>query len=543
MNRFDTRNIKKFLNDNRWIIAASVFFIVWKFFLIGVMWEGRSIPPEPDDSFQYIANIASVSECHTGLFCPYPGISMTDASGFTYLTYRIFFGTLVRLTGLSPDIIFHVSFYIGTILLTLLLPVFLKSFTGNKHLLAWTILFLSLYHGTGETHGFFWVVPSFYLILLFFTLFIYVARNNLNRWLAIGAAVAFTFSHPMGVYLCFVLPIYLGIYWLLSGKIQVGEMKKVTLIIVMIVLSTVSQTLYLKHFEQIDSYGPGSQLSQAKMIVSKLNSDGDASETDGPITTYDITNTKNKGLVSNKIETINIAYFRYVTPHWTAIILLLGVLTLLIIKREYRLVSLYISSLVFFVLATFLSTFGFRSAIVLWPLTYIVYAFGAWYLLKFSLGRDNPFHKWLLTSAIIIAIAIFFGVNAILAFTFNVNQNMRHKYAIDPSLFGYLNDEMKRDDNVSLNVILVRTPGGVNFYLNGKVVSPTERPTYITVIDESSVRLTDNESPLTRTLSGIVSDRLGISIQPILSTLSPSIPQGYDLKKEYGVVKIYRRTE
>lgn len=540
-----TEDIRKTAKEYRWAIAASLFFIVWKFFLIGILWDGRTIPPEPDDSFQYIADIASVTECHTGFFCPYPGVSMTDASGFTYLTYKMFLGAIGIMTGLSPDTVFRTGFYIGTILLTFLFLPFLKSFTDNRKLIAWSILFLAFYHGTGETHGFFWVVPSFCSMLLFFMLFLFVTGRftGFGYRLAAVVAIAFVFSHPISVYLVFMLPIYIGILSILSRELQTNGIKKTIFLIAIVILSATGQSLYLKHFWQINSYGLGASLSNAQTTVSELYSETSTAKTTPNAVTYDITDNEDADLFTNKLETLKAVYFRYVIPHWSAAFLLVGVLLLLIAKRQYRLVSFYVSSLIFFVIATFLNTFGFRSAIILWPVTFIVYAFGSWYILIFAIHLPSPFLKRVMTASVVLAVIIFFGINTALALIFNTNLNLRHKYDIDPRFSEYLRDNMKQDDKVSLNVILVRTPGGADLYLNRKVTSPSERPTFITVIDESLLNSTENESSPIRSSSGIIADLLGITIHPTSALLPTPVPRGYSLEQQFGVVKIYRNND
>src|SRR3989304_1694939 len=116
---------------------------------------------------------------------------LSSRTGCVYLSYRLFFGWLAKITQLSSQTIYHFGFYLGTLFLAFTLYPFIKIFSNNKNLIAWSIFFLSLYHGLGETHGFFWVVPSFFSVLLFLILATYTVRNEvkLKAWLILLLAV------------------------------------------------------------------------------------------------------------------------------------------------------------------------------------------------------------------------------------------------------------------------------------------------------------------------------------------------------------------
>jgi hypothetical protein len=170
---------KEYVHKEKWFLAAILFFIVWKFFLISVLWQDRTIPPEPDDSYNYLTQIASIAEC-TIEGCSSTNITLQNSSGFNYLTYRVFFGAIGNITNLPIQTVYYLSFYFGIIFLISILIPFLKSFSQNRLLIAWSIFFLSFYHGFGETHGFFWVVPSFYFVVFFFVLALLIMRDEIQ---------------------------------------------------------------------------------------------------------------------------------------------------------------------------------------------------------------------------------------------------------------------------------------------------------------------------------------------------------------------------
>lgn len=532
--------LKSFAREHRWVILAALFFVIWKVSLLGIMWEGRAIAPEPDDSFEYIAQIASVSECTAALTCPYPGVSMLDHSGFAYLSYRIFFGTIGRLSGLAPDTIFHLGFFFGILILPLVLIVFLRSFTANQKLIAWSIVFLAFYHGTGETHGFYWVVPSFFSALLFFLLFAYVVRDHsLPHWAAGLLAAAFTFTHPMSVYLAVLLPLSVLGSALLSGTWDWKPIKRMLAILCIIVLGASFQAVYLGRLSQTNYYGLGKSLEQATSSMRDIALGSDSKES--VLSGYNLTTTGYANLLRQRVDAMNIAYFRYVLPHWTALFPLLLVLLILYKKKYFQLLSLYLSAFAFFVGATLLNEYGFRSAIILWPLTFIVYAFGSWHILEYVGRITNPLLRRFSYLAIGLGICLFFTLNAILAITYNSNLNMRHKYSIDPMFATYIESRLAPDEKVALNNILIRTPGGARLFLSQRVTSPNANPQYLVLIGNSGAPTDPQSHPRVIALSRWIMDTLEIHItrSPEQSLIRP--PEGYSLEKTFGAVKIYRR--
>lgn len=532
--------IHNFIEENRWIITASIFFIVWKFFLIGVMWEDRAIPPEPDDSYEYVAQIAAISECHSKISCSYPGVSMTDHSGFTYLSYRLFFGFVGKLFHLTPETTFHLGFYIGTVLLVLVLVPFLSSFTTNKKLIAWSVFFLSFYHGTGESHGFFWVVPSFFSVFLFFVLFAYITRDNfLSKWVIAPIAITFTFVHPMSEYLIFILPIYVVVLFFFTKKADPLIVIKTVFLIVIVLISSFVQSQYFDRISQINYYGINESFKSAKERTINLFIDKDTINTQSG---YSITQLENTTYLQQRLDTMNVAYFRFIIPHWTALILLIAVLFILFKKESYKLLSLYLTTLIFFVGATMLHQFGFRAAILLWPVTYILYAFAVWYVMEFLIDHRNSFVR--IPGIIFVAgtIVLFLIINAILSIVFNSNLNARNNYVFDQSFADHLSKIMQPDDRVALNGILVRTTEGAQLYLNGKVASAASYPKFLTIINPDPSKEMPTRASLTKRISSIIAQIIGIPATPAIpSHIEKNTPEGYIFNSRFGEIDIYER--
>lgn len=532
----------EFLRKNQWIILASIFFIIWKLFLVGILWEGRSVAPEPDDSYEYIARIAAVSDCHSDLFCPYAGVSMADHSGFAYLSYGLIFGLIGKIFSLAPEKTFHLGFYLGTLLLALILPFFLASFTSRRPLIALSILFLAFYHGTGESHGFFWVVPSFFSLILFFILYRFITNKDQqpsSYCIATIFSVIYAFMHPISIYLIFFFPIYLAISFYFTKKYSVSEIRR-TLFVIFIVLGSASiQSQYLARTSQQNYYGLGSSLEQTRQIINDFTHDGRS----GYRPEYNVVEIGEVSFFTTRIATLNATYFRYILPHWIMIFPFILALWILYFRHEFRLLTFYLSALLFFVTATLFHEFGFRSAIILWPATYILAAFsiGHTYALikERSPGTLQRIGKFL----VIIFIIIFFLINALFSIGYNLNVNSRNNFEIDESFTTSLLSRMEQNDHIGLDVVLVRTRAGSKLFLNGKVSPQSNQPRFIARIDRPAKDKTGNHLSFVRKISSEAAYRLGIlprDTKPKQNDMLLPI-EGYHLDSRFGDISIFEK--
>ena len=543
------KDIQRILKGHQWLFSAAIFFVFWKFFLIGILWSDRAIPPEPDDSYEYVAHIASVSRCDSGITCPYPGVSFSDHSGFSYLSYRLFLGGIGRIFDIPPEILYHFGFFLGTILLLPVLVIFLRSLTPNKHLVAWSIFFLAFYHGTGETHGFFWVVPSFFSALLFFLLFFLVSgKQALSRKFLLytgTATIAFVFSHPMSVYITLILPLFSLTFFAISRHIDKILIQKILIVVSISLFASLGQGQYLKQKSQINYYGITQSAQQTKESIENIIFPDTAKERTSKayILGYSVTRHLDTGLFYQRLETLRVTYFRYVTPHWLALLPFLVALWILWKKQEYHVISLYASSLVFFIAATFFHEFGFRSAIILWPVTFVLFAFASWHGFSFVLNMQNRIlRKTLLFVGVFGAIA-FFIANAILGLTFNINVNTRNHYPLDEGFSKYLLKKTSPRDTINLSPILVRTAGGSKLYFRNNFVPLSKNPKYFAVIDPSLETPHLQESSTLRSLARPATRLFGIPLEDPSIPASPDIPNGYTLDATFGVIKIYRNIQ
>ena len=330
------------------------------------MWHGRNIVPEPDDSFIYIAHINSVIQCDSFLFCEGP-YSLTNFSGYEHLTYRLFFGSIGKLLHITATQTYHLSFYLGIIFLVPTLLYFTKQLTKRRSLQILILLFLGLYNGAGSYHGFFWVVPTFFSTLLFFLIFSIVLNNKIKYWLFTLPILSLlaAFNHIVSIYACSIFVVYFILLTITSKKINWLLFKKIVIIIL---------------FSFLPYFYITSILNNNPYQVSNLATATDSST---PIISSDITTPSDAllnlfpGLFLFKTE-----YLNWLFPNILGVLLFILIVLPLIIFKKYKIIYIYLSALIFTLIST-KSVHGVRSLVYLWPITFILYAYGIYYSFKF----------------------------------------------------------------------------------------------------------------------------------------------------------------
>jgi len=368
--------LRRFIQSNKWIILAVAFFILWKIFLTYTLWEGRSQPPEWDDSYGYIDHIYSVVSCPSLLFCQDSTYNFSTYAGFDHLTYRLFWGSLARLIGVDAMTIFHWGFYLSIPMLVAALLFFLRRLTDNKNLIALSLFVLALYNGAGSYHGFFWVVPSFFAVVFFFILsgVLLDREENWRRWapwifLLVPLAV---FTHIIGLYAILLLfPAFAILKSLFRRNLDKLLLKKV------VFSALVALVFYLPVYAHVSRNVPYGPQAVAREIGVR-----EVTAAPGEPALPKIFETK----VYKEVRLIEVLpglrrvyfdYIEWVFRNLPATLLFTVVILLLLAKREYTVLALYAASLAFALFST-VNQYGFRALALLWPVTFLLYAYGAW---------------------------------------------------------------------------------------------------------------------------------------------------------------------
>lgn len=121
------------------------------------------------------------------------------------LLHPYLYGALAAGVGLSAESMFHLSFFIGILLMGMVLVFLLKKIDSDPVFLVAGMGLFAFHAGTGNYHGFGWVVPSFYAIMLFLLAawaIYYSARPVLY---GVPLVLLMLITHSTGLYLAALL--------------------------------------------------------------------------------------------------------------------------------------------------------------------------------------------------------------------------------------------------------------------------------------------------------------------------------------------------
>jgi hypothetical protein len=365
---------KKFLLNNKWTILIILFFIIWKFFLINTLFINESYAKK--DTSIYVAHINSVIECPRIIFCENPTFSFKNYTGYEHLTYRAPLGIVGKIFGLNAMETFRFSFYLGTLLIMPVLIIFLKKIgLKNDRATATGLFMLSLYNGAGGYHGFFWVAPSFFSLLLYLLIFSIIIGNykKWKIWLIILVPLAL-YVHTLSLYLILSILFFYSIYSFFIKKIDRLMLKKIIFLFFITLILYIPSSLMIKG----NPYGIETFSKEAKDSLSlNLKVDNNKKITNNPRPTSAFI--KNTFVGFNSIKT---DYINWVFPNIIAFVIFIAMLFLLIHYKKKILLSMYLSTFIFTLFAT-ININAVRFLILLWPITFIVYATGFLLSIKF----------------------------------------------------------------------------------------------------------------------------------------------------------------
>lgn len=142
---------------------------------------------------------------------------MSAVANFHGVEFGLLWGLVAKALGITAQKAFILNFYAGIAAMGLVLLLLTSKFCRSS-LVSFLVFFaFAVYAGSPIYHGFYWVVPSFYCLLLFI-LCLYVF-NFSKRWPIWGAALvpALLFSHVMGIPFIAMLGTSLAIHAAFSG--------------------------------------------------------------------------------------------------------------------------------------------------------------------------------------------------------------------------------------------------------------------------------------------------------------------------------------
>jgi hypothetical protein len=534
-----------FIKNNKLLLLVVLFFIVWKFFLIYTMWHGRNIAPEPDDSFIYISHINSVIHCPSFLFCKSP-YSLDKFGGYEHLSYRLFFGTIGKILHLTATQTYHLSFYIGILLLVPVLIYFLKKITRDYHLQVLGLFFLSLYNGAGSYHGFFWIVPTFFSVLIFFLMLGIFLDNKSKYWIYSLPILSLTASlnHFISIYASVIFLTYLFVNFLFTKKIDFLMLKKTILIILFAILPYFHTTLFI-HDNPYNTSGLDSAIEQDIQIPPphfKQTPLAPSMPQQSYLTLIIFQINKLSILIFNLLVYVfylpgyflfKTEYLNWLFPNFIGVSIFCFIILMILFYKKYKIITLYLSALAFTIISM-KSIYGVRSLVYLWPITFLLYAYGIYYGYKYlnSLTKKNKVINLVSRLFYYTIVFMFIFLNLSYAYLSNKEANLNNQ----------INLPKKELEKIFLNNKNNKKP-----YCRTTVLSlyPVDNSQFVNCniqnVSQADIFLTFQEKSAPSLLQKIIFKIKQKDAPQSITKTHDKIPKNFSLYKQVGDLLIYKR--
>lgn len=467
----------------KWLIFVSCIFLTFQFLVSFILWNRiGDIPPGFGDSLSYILGIKKVIQFHSLFpYAPYFGLS----AHFSYISYNLLMGLVGIIFNFSAEKVFFWSFFFGKILLLASLNYFLyKLFDGNNRLVAISLLFLSFFVGDGSVHGFYWVVPSFFMLILFFILFgIILNKKKVSSFVIFLIAFIYITIHPVSSYSIIIFLFYIPFCHFWDKNIRNKAIRVAAIIAISIFLFQTIIYVSLRYQNLYYGESGGSDIEwEIKNNVASLGysveSQGNLNKGNEEVGVSDTTPRISLRYFNKKVEK-NSSFINKFAPSfissWNSyyswffkfpLLILLFIFSIYTNIKNNRkaLVGLYLSSLLFSI-GSFFHPFGERSIIFIFPTTIILIASGVYDLFtQLSNYLKKKEIKVTVYLKIIFILSVAIGLSAFAAYgVLSVNYySMLANYKVDSkSCVDYI-----KNKNIEKTSLYFSSVEGINYFLN-----------------------------------------------------------------------------
>ncbi len=342
------------------LCAAALFFLSYQLYLSWSLWQHTgNVPPGFDDSYSYIFDIGKVIEYESLLpRTVYP----PRYSHLKDLSYNYLMASMASVLDVRPERVYELSFVAGKLVLLAFLLRLLVTLDKDLLVVAGSLGALAAFSGTPEFHGFYWVVPSFWLLCLFFFWISELAGPSRGSGLLLlGSGFLGGTMHALGPYL--VAP--LGVFLLFSRALDRGDPAWRTRCqsFFWIAAGALAAALIPNLLAILPQYGDIRAAPPHAVIWlgggwPDLDSEGSAAA-----------DARTISLLPGYAGVFR-SYLRFVLfPPLLAFLLV--ALGLLVHSRRFRLLALFLATLAF-TLATMVHPYASRTCLFLWPSTLMV---------------------------------------------------------------------------------------------------------------------------------------------------------------------------
>jgi len=322
-------------------------------------------------------------------------------------------------------------------------------------------IFLALYNGAGEYHGFFWVVPSFFSVaatlLLVAILFDESILTGLSKrrytLLMILVTIWVVWSHPLGKFSLIAITLSYLLYLLFKKVLHLSPLFKESLKRVVPLFASGILVFFLL---EVLPYLFGITPSRY----------------------YSLQGTLGQAFVESSISIFQRLYINYFQLFSYHLFFLIMGLFVAFFTRKLSLLSLWFSFFITAGTASIFGDLGYRMLVFLWPITFILYSYGLYFITKKVINEFRKSFVYLFKEKvqqtrksswikriqykkkILLLTILFVLIIAIYIYPFvQENYSRSVKYAdfqnqrmsdwnIDTSIIDYLNEETRPGDLV-----------------------------------------------------------------------------------------------
>lgn len=335
------KNLFRLIKRNYELILGFLFFISYRYFFTWLLWLDRGVPPISDNAYFYLSNANNLND-------------IQNFEQFRLIIFSVFLNFISLFTRGDVEAAFKLNFYIGPILMFAAIAFFLKKLEANKNIRLLLFIIISLFSGSGAYHGFYWVVPSFYQLALFFVIAGFLVSNErnfsinkkVNNILLSATTFLFIFIHPTSVFISLTFYGYfLALF--LAKKSSPQLLNNIKILTLALCMSFAGYFLIGRLFPSSSS--PQSFETIIKLIKSFI--------------------TGNSSLVSLPIIWQEYFAIFFLSPLTTAAYFIMFCFA--IRAKQVKLVALFLGALLLVGAGMFIP-YGARTLQFLWPLTFLL---------------------------------------------------------------------------------------------------------------------------------------------------------------------------
>lgn len=340
--------IGHFFTLNYDLVIGLLFFLGYRLFFTWLLWHGRTVPPEPDDSYFYLASAKHFLNANT-------------FEEFRLLPFSLWLNFLSMFTHSNLETAYKLNFYAGPIIMFAAIYYFTRILENNRLVRLLLLMVIALYSGSGDYHGFYWVVESFYQLALFMIIFAFlINQGKTSLYKIFPICFLFIFIHPTSAFLSTIFILYPFVLLLFSKKEALKALSNLLSVFTSLIISIALYVVVGRIFPSANS----NESFQTQLGLIKDFFSGKLNFVSFPIIWRE--------------------YFAIFFNNFLTTITFFVMFIFVFYLKNYKLLAIYFSILIIVFLSSFVP-YGSRTLGFLWPITFFIIGYflvGIWRVLS-----------------------------------------------------------------------------------------------------------------------------------------------------------------